>query len=29
MDDYADIINRERPLSSHPKMDLGHRAKQF
>ena len=29
MDDYADIINMERPLSSHPKMDLGNRAKRF
>lgn len=29
MDDYADIINRERPPSSHPKMDLGNRAKLF
>ena len=29
MDDYADIINMERPLSSHPKMDLGNRAKLF
>ena len=29
MDDYADIINRERPPSTHPKMDLGNRAKLF
>lgn len=29
MKDYADIINRERPISSHPKMDMGNRAKLF
>ena len=29
MRDYSDIINKERPPSSHPKMDLGNRAKIF
>ncbi len=29
MNDYTDIINMERPPSSHPKMDLGNRAKLF
>ena len=29
MNDYTDIIHMERPLSSHPKMDLGNRAKLF
>ena len=29
MNDYTDILNMERPLSSHPKMDLGNRAKLF
>ena len=29
MNDYTDIIQMERPPSSHPKMDLGNRAKLF
>ena len=29
MNDYTDILNKERPLSSHPQMDLGNRAKLF
>ena len=29
MNDYTDIIHMERPPSSHPKMDLGNRAKLF
>ncbi len=29
MKDYSDIINVPRPVSAHPKMDVGNRAKQF
>ena len=29
MKDYSDIIHMEPPQLSHPKMDLGNRAKQF
>lgn len=29
MKDYSDIINMPRPVSAHPKMDVGNRAKQF
>lgn len=29
MKDYSDIIRMERPVSAHPKMDIGNRAKQF
>lgn len=29
MKDYSDMIHMERPVSTHPKMDIGNRAKQF
>lgn len=29
MKDYSDIIHAKRPISKHPKMDLGNRAKLF
>lgn len=29
MKDYSDLIHMERPVSTHPKMDIGNRAKQF
>ncbi|MBQ3430694.1 hypothetical protein IJG20_01150 [Candidatus Saccharibacteria bacterium] len=29
LDEYADILNIERPKSAHPKMSMEQRAKQF
>lgn len=29
MKDYSDMIHMDRPVSTHPKMDIGNRAKQF